>query len=888
MSKQYRETWLLGLALAAGSPAGWTDEAARRFEFHEPGVVAYRVESGGSGATLATTEWLRAQAENGSTNAVWFGSRVVLRVDPKTALPPLLESRPLRLDRVVASNLFLLQGPDALTAAVEAERLGRQPGVQVSHPVRRRPLKLHGVYGPKPNDPLFPRQWHLENRDPNTAAPRGFDLNVRSAWPASRGAGVVVAVGDDGIELNHPDLATNLVTQLHHNFVTGSANGGPTSGSQVHATAVAGLIAARSGNARGMAGVAPLAQLASWVIFDRDGYLAASEEQMLDMFQYRSNAVSVQNHSWGNADVYQIELGALEDQGIDNAVQRGREGRGVVLVRSAGNLRDTGNDVNDDGYAQDPRTIAVAAVRNSGRVATYSTPGAPILVGAFSGDAAVTLADGSSTNYPNLATTDRQGSLGYNSGAKDADYAYDANGFSGTSGSAPLVSGLCALLLAANPTLTYRDVQQILIHAARQLDPADPDVRINGAGFAVSHNVGFGVPDAGLAVALAREWKNRPARTSVSVPNRRSADIPDDGLRLVVTGNQVPPELASIPATPSVGLHPDDPTDALPMVDAGQALSPIADDLSGKAALIQRGINRFAQKIQFAAAAGARFVVVYDNVDGAERVQMGGGELEFQPIPAVFIGQNSGAALQEYLATAPEARVQLQLQATARFSFNVSPTLLCEQVQLNARLSHPRRSDVRITLVSPAGTRSVLHHANQDPSALGAWVFYSTHHFYEASAGVWQVEVSDEAPGSTGRVISMDLTVYGVPIEDTDHDGLEDAWETRHFGTLAFGPSDDPDGDGFDNAREQILDWNPLAADRPLRLDLSRWDARLARLSWPASTDHTYELVRQSSVTGEKQVLGQTPGRFPELEWFVPYTEVQSQFFEVRPVSRSK
>jgi len=64
--------------------------------------------------------------------------------------------------------------------------------------------------------------------------------------------------------------------------------------------------------------------------------------------------------------------------------------------------------------------------------------------------------------------------------------------------------GLAALILSANTNLTYRDVQQILILSARHFDFADPDVATNGAGLKMSHNLGFGIPDAGVAVNLAR------------------------------------------------------------------------------------------------------------------------------------------------------------------------------------------------------------------------------------------------------------------------------------------------------------------------------------------------------------------------------------------------
>src|SRR5207245_1262729 len=145
----------------------------------------------------------------------------------------------------------------------------------------------------------------------------------------------------------------------------------------------------------------------------------------------------------------------------------------------------------------------------------------------------------------------------------------DALGFSGTSASVPQIAGVAALMLSVNPNLTYRDVQQILIFASRHFDLADPDLVINGAGFQVSHNAGFGVPDAGVAVSLAQTWINRPPLTSVTITATNPAAIPDDGLRVLVTGDGVPANLASVRTLPGLGPHADTPTPMLPLVDFG-------------------------------------------------------------------------------------------------------------------------------------------------------------------------------------------------------------------------------------------------------------------------------------------------------------------------------
>src|SRR5207245_1216251 len=119
---------------------------------------------------------------------------------------------------------------------------------------------------------------------------------------------------------------------------------------------------------------------------------------------------------------------------------------------------------------------------------------------------------------------------------------------------------------------------------------------------------------------------------------------------------------------------------------------------------------------------------------------------------------------------------------------------------------------------------------------------FSVQHFYESSFGLWTLSISDEDVKGTGSILSASLIITGVPMTDADHDGLDDRWEQHYFQTLAFGPRDDPDQDGFNNAREQIMGTDPTKSNTPLQLDLSVWDEKLARLSWPGNTNVLYDL----------------------------------------------
>lgn len=881
---------VLGVAWRVGGSAlGWVPEVEESLEFRfadRIGIVSgWRGQrSLVDGVAGSSSGSVRIVSESGARE-VWMTDRVAFRgVDAGGAGGRAAWSRlglglGLHWVREGAGGIQILRARDPWSAARAATVLAGSPGVDVAVPVMRRRLAMHGTYAPRPDDPFFVEQWHLENRD---AAGRslGPDLHVRPAWSLADGAGVTVAICDDGFETDHPDLKAAL-TGPHYDFLTSRSNA-TVYGS--HATCVAGLVGARNGNGVGLSGVAPGARLASWTIFDAFGDIA-SDEALMDMFQNEIQAVAVQNHSWGNASSEVSSPTALELAAISNAVVNGRSGLGVVMVRSGGNDRERSNDVNDDAYASDPRVIAVAAIRKDGGVASYGNPGACLLVGAPSGDE-----DDISLPTEGVATTDRVGTRGYNrqTGANSfADYAVDVSAFSGTSASAPEISGVVALILSANPALSVRDVQQVLLHSARPPVAAtpDPDLHRNAAGFLVSHNTGFGVPDAGRAVRLATTWTPRPPRVVESVVLKDPVEIPDAGLRLWVQPLRSPEE--SIVCEGAPGAHPDQPTGKWPIAHVGLANAPLDVNLTNRVALIRRGGNTFREKLTYAARAGARFAVFYNNTGGTTLDFPG--YTDFVGIPAAFIPQNDGEALAERVDAGERIEAELRLETVSR-TFEVSRSLVCEHVGLRVRSNHERRGDLRITLVSPGGTRSVLQHRNFDtePGPVD-WTYWSTQHFYESSVGVWRAEFSDQAGSVEGEILEAELEVWGVEIVDTDKDGLDDDWERRWFGNLDATTAADPDQDGSSNAREQALGTDPTQADEPFRIDVAQFDTGFSRLSWPATEGFRYTVRRRSlgfpgsgsgSGSGEETETV-IPGRFPELDWVVPSTSSPGVVYRV-------
>ncbi|MEQ2008102.1 MAG: S8 family serine peptidase [Limisphaerales bacterium] len=872
--------WVFLLAFAAA--ASGASEVVQ-FRFRTPQPVTYRIEIpvGTRVAAMLRPE-LSALAADDSALVVGLTSRVVLRLAEGADVTQITAGTKLAVSRVVAPQWFILQAPDAWTAAREAERLAALPEVLSAHPVRRIPMRNTGPYIARFNDRLFPNQWNLENRDFN-GVPQGVDLNVRAAWPFSQGAGVLIAIADSGLEISHPEFVVPSANQPHYNFDAGNTNGAQLASSDNHGTAVAGYAVAQGNNGTGISGVAPAASLASWKM------LGSTEEQIGIMFQFMSNSVSVQNHSWLNSGSGLIANSALADAGLSNALTYGRGGRGVLMTRASGNERETGANANDQAYTADPRVITVAGVRITGRVASYSTPGASVLVAAPVGD--------NGLDAP--PTTDRTGSsFGYNAGVfyldDSADYSFNSISPQGTSFAAPQIAGLCALLLGANTNLTIRDAQQILVLASRHFDFADRDLATNGVGLAVSHNVGFGVPDAGLAVRLAQVWSNRPPATTITLVSNVTRAIPDAGFLMRATGTDVPAGLNLVTGLmPEEGLHPDRapgenlrpdaPTASLPLVFVGQATSAITTNLTGKAALIQRGISTFSDKIKRAQDAGAAFAIIYDNVASTNLIsmQLTNGLIA---IPSIFINQTNGDTLAAVAQTNANLRAQLELDA-ARYPFAVTNELVCEHVGVRVQTTHDFRGDLRITLTSPSGTRSILQRFNPftGSGSLTDWTYYSTHHFHEGTAGTWSVQVSDEETAGTGSVTSVSLILTGVPITDTDHDGLDDNWEMSKLGSLSSGPRDDPDGDGLSNAREQAIGSHPNQMDSPFPfvLDVSAWNADLLRLSWPAAAGRAYDLRVSPEAGGVFSTLPTVPGRYPAGEQFVPYSGGRS-FFRLR------
>lgn len=389
------------------------------------------------------------------------------------------------------------------------------------------------VRGP---DPLLPQQWHLFNTGQSAGLP-GMDLGLQGV--TETGLGVVMAFVDGAVQIRHPDLVANLHTvnglltfpDPSPALAPANAPYNDRAGEwdDAHGTAVVGIAVARADNSIGGRGVAPQARFMAWDGLSR-GQVGQALASAVDA------GADIVNNSWGFLDpqVGQVRSYQHADsiwrEALGRALSQGRQGRGAIVVFAAGN-GGSEDDSNRDGYANQPGVLAVGAVDHRGRPPAYAEPGANVLVSAPS-MALLRRAEGSA----DIWTTDLTGPRGLSGGtpSERADYAAFAGG---TSAAAPMVSGVVALMLQANPALSWRDVRWLLARTARpaQLGASETEPSaMNSHGY--HPLVGFGRVHAGDSTAAARVFRGLPAERRCDSDwlriQQSVGDAPDPGLTL--------------------------------------------------------------------------------------------------------------------------------------------------------------------------------------------------------------------------------------------------------------------------------------------------------------------------------------------------------------------
>ena len=436
-------------------------------------------------------------------------------------------------------NTHIWQFNEEVSSYQVQQRLSNLNGVEFAYPLVQHQHSLRSL----PDDtPL----WHLHNTV-NNVGTAGTDLNVLGVWDDGiKGEGVTVAIVDNGVKYDHVNLTGNYRPDLSRDFA--EVNNGvydvdpkPLSRKILgpilwdsHGTRMAGIVAGTGEN--DTFGVAPDASLIALRQFTS---LDPTSNDLVeaDSLSYLHDDVDIYSNSWGPDSGKSSEpliLGnpdPLTMMELHTGVNQGRNGLGSIFVWAGGNDGELGDNVNYDGYANSRYTIAVGAVDYNGFHLEYSEEGAALLVAAYSGSF--------TQSNSGIYTTDIAEPQGF---PPTTDYT---NKVRGTSTAAAMVSGVVALMLEANPALTWRDVQHILVETSQKTDPNNGGWQANAAGYEHSYKYGFGIVDAAAAVNAAKNWQAVGTEVSLEYdanlnqagfqPQEINQTISDDGTVLTST-----------------------------------------------------------------------------------------------------------------------------------------------------------------------------------------------------------------------------------------------------------------------------------------------------------------------------------------------------------------
>lgn len=427
-------------------------------------------------------------------------------------------------------DTFDLRYDTPITLQTAADRISTLSNFQSLAPTIEIPVETRLI----PNDPLFQAQWYLNNTGQTSGTP-GADLNVTGVWDTYNGSGVTIAVVDDGVDIQHQDLIGNIVQAASLDLVGGNGTDPSPSTSTfvnaTHGTAVAGVIGAVGNNAQGITGTAFGAGIAGIrLIQGQNGFNFVSATNTATALTHALSTISVSNNSWGprgNGDIAVLPLQVAT--AMNTGTTTGRNGNGIIYVWAAGNDGASDDYVNYDPYASSRHVIAVGAVDDSAVHSVYSERGASLLVSAYSAPSAIMTLDlrddfGLNADPPTTpANSPDPDQERFNGVLLNRNYTRRLA--ADTSTAAAQVSGVAALMLQANPALSYRDVMEILIDTARRADPGDIEWTQNGAGRWINYKYGFGVVDAQAAVNAAVARIGQTARAPLVNENTPTVQV---------------------------------------------------------------------------------------------------------------------------------------------------------------------------------------------------------------------------------------------------------------------------------------------------------------------------------------------------------------------------
>ncbi len=303
----------------------------------------------------------------------------------------------------------------------------------------------------------MPNDDYVYTRDPNEPYNQYwlYTTRITRAWNLVHADNTVtVATLDTGVDFDHADLEDNLLMD----YAWDAYNSKPLSASVPngdrigHGTMVAGIISARANNGIGLAGASFNATILPVKVFNDTGAPEATTASVLSGYKYvvdlaTSKTVSnlrVINTSFGSYNTYSSSGYCLKDEALRKAIVSAKNA-GIVTVCSGGNGKD-GKPRTDNIYPADfDECVAVTALNTNNTNCYWSDYNKKKNISA-----------------PGLLVTTTDATGGYSKA-------------SGTSMAAPIVSGVFALLFAAEPVATVDDACNAVYATATPISDAEND-----------------------------------------------------------------------------------------------------------------------------------------------------------------------------------------------------------------------------------------------------------------------------------------------------------------------------------------------------------------------------------------------------------------------------
>jgi len=386
------------------------------------------------------------------------------------------------------------------------------------------------------DDPLLDCAWYLNNTGQTTYnnfnGIEGKDINLDILEEEFKGSGIEIVVSDTRIDLSHEDLRNNTESAKSKNYLLPFPFlGDPTSSTnESHGTRVMGIIGAEEFNGLGSRGVAPKSKLIGYNFIE-------SNQSISKLIDQSEGKFDVYNYSYGypSCEIFPVSSSYIAQ--LKNGVNQGS-----IYITSAGNdyinnLKKCDNKLEDHYFVGNsnfdqtksyPYLITVGAINSQGQKAFYSTPGSNIWISAPGGElngVFSTDLEGCEEGKANYYSTNPFDS-NFNELNPGCKYSMDKQNH-GSSYAVPIISGIVALLLEANPDLNWREIKYILAKTAKQevtlpKSPEHPlgsiynlsghiyeqDLIQNQAGFKFHNWFGFGTVDAQLAIDLAEGFNS--------------------------------------------------------------------------------------------------------------------------------------------------------------------------------------------------------------------------------------------------------------------------------------------------------------------------------------------------------------------------------------------